>query len=88
MKFELKTDNENFSNSFSYIFGVFSILALITILCNISLKLGIISRNQEINYFCRLLSVEKSPTNFKKLSRLSNLKTKQRIWEFCKSVIK
>ena len=87
MKFELKTDNENFSNSFSYFLGVLTILALITIFCNISLKLGIISKNYEINYLCRLLTVEKSATNFKKLSRLSNLKTKQRIWEFCKEVI-
>ena len=32
--------------------------------------------------------VEKSKPNFKKLSRLSNLKSKQRIWEFCREFVK
>ena len=57
-------------------------------LCDVALKLGIISRNHEIEYNCRLLSVERSKPNFKKLSKLSNLKSKQRIWEFCSEVIK
>ena len=88
MKFELKTENENYSKSFSYFFGLVFILSLIIILCDVALKLGIISRNHKIEYNCRLLSVEKSKTHFKKLSRLSNLKSKQRIWEFCSKVIK
>ena len=88
MKFELKTENNNYSKSFSNIFRSFFILALIIILCDIALKLGIISRNHEIEYNCRLLSVEKSKPHFKKLSMLSNLKSKQRIWEFCSEVIK
>lgn len=88
MKFELKTENENYSKSISQFFGIVFFLTLIIILCDVSLKLGIISRNHKIQYNCRLLSVEKSKTHFKKLSRLSNLKSKQQIWEFCREVIK
>ena len=88
MKFELKTEKENYSKSFLQFFGIFFFLTLIIIFCDASLKLGIISRNHKIEYNCRLLSVEKSKTNFKKLSRLSNLKSKQQIWEFCREVIK
>ncbi len=61
MKFELKTENNNNSKSFSNIFRSFFILALIIILCDI---------------------------NFEKLSSLSKLKSKQKIWEFCKEVVK
>ena len=88
MKFELKTENENYSKTFSQVFGIFFMLALIITLCDIALKLGIISRHYQIDYNCRLLSVEKSKTNFKKVSRVSNLKSKQRIWEFCRPVFK
>ena len=86
MKFELKTENENYSKSFSKFFGLVFYLTLIIILCDVALKLGVISRNHKIEYNCRLLSVEKSKPNFKKLSRLSNLKNKQQIWEFCREV--
>ena len=88
MKFELKTDNENYSRSFSFCLGIVFITFLIIILSDFALKLGIISRNYQIDYNCRLLSFEKSTTNFKKLSTLTNLKSKQRIWEFCKEVVK
>ena len=88
MKFELKTENENYSKSFSYFLGLILIFSLTIILCDVAIKLGIISRHYQIEYNCRLLSLEKSTTNFKKLSMLSNLKTKQRIWELCKEVIK
>jgi len=88
MKFELKTENENYSKSISYFFGLVFIITLLIILGDISIKLGIISRNYQIEYNCKLLSFEKSKTNFKKLSILSNLKSKQRIWEFCKEVVK
>ncbi|GIR04404.1 MAG: hypothetical protein CM15mP15_1430 [Prochlorococcus sp.] len=75
-------------NHFHNFLGIVFFLTLIIILCDVALKLGIISRNYQIEYNCRLLSVEKSKPNFKKLSRLSNLKSKQRIWEFCREVIK
>ena len=88
MKFELKTEKENYSKSFSNFLVLFFFLTLILILCDVALKLGSISRNNKIEYNCRLLSVEKSKTHFKKLSRLSNLKSKQQIWEFCREVIK
>ena len=83
MKFELKTENDNYSKSISKFFGIFFFLTIIIILSDIALKLGIISRNHKIEYNCRLLSVEKSKPHFKKLSRLSNLKSKQQIWKFC-----
>ena len=88
MKFELKTENENNSKSFSQFFGIVFFITLIIILCDVALKLGIISKNHKIEYNCRILSVEKSKPHFKKLFRLSNLKSKQQIWEFCKEVIK
>ena len=88
MKFELKTENEKYSNSFSNILKAVFILALIIIFCDVALKLGIISRHYQIEYKCRHLSVEKSNSNFKKLSRLSKQKSKQRIWEFCKEFVR
>jgi len=88
MKFELKTENENYSKSISQFFGIVFFLTLIIILCDVALKLGTISRNHKIDFNCRLLSVEKNKPQFKKLSRLSNLKSKQQIWEFCREVIK
>ena len=88
MKFELKTENENYSKSISQFFGVVFLITLIIILCDVALKLRTISRNHKIEYNCRLLSVDKSKSQFKKLSSLSNLKSKQRIWEFCSEVIK
>ncbi len=88
MKFELKTEKENYSKSFSQFFGIVFFLSLIIILCDVALNLGIISRNNKIEYNCRLLSVEKSKPIFKKLSSLSNLKSKQQIWEFCREIIK
>jgi len=88
MKFELKTENDNYSKSFQYFLRIFFIFGLIIISCDAALKLGIISRHYQIDYSCRLLSIERSASNFKKLSRLSNLKSKQKIWEFCRGVVK
>ena len=87
MKFELKTENDNYSKSFSHVFRSFFIFASIIILCDIALKLGIISRHYQINNNCRILSVEKSSSNFDKLSNLTNLKSKQKIWDFCREVV-
>ena len=88
MKFELKTENENYSKSISQFICLVFFLSSIIILCDVALKLGTVSRNHKIEYNCRLLTVEKSKPHFKKLSRLSNLKSKQQIWEFCREVIK
>ncbi len=87
MKFELKTEKDNYSKSFLQFISKVFFLTLIIILCDVALKLGIISRNHQIEYNCRLLSVQKSKPHFKKLSRISNLKSKQQIWEFCREVI-
>ena len=88
MKFELKTEKENYSKSFLQFLGIFFFLVLIIILSDVTLKLGVISRNHKIEYNCRLLSIKKAKPHFRKLSRLSNLKSKQQIWEFCREVIK
>jgi len=88
MKFELKTENENHSKSLLNILMTFFKVSLIIIFCDIALKLGIISKHYQIEYNCKLISVEKSKANFKKLSILSNLKSKQKIWEFCREVVK
>ena len=87
MKFELKTENENYSKSFSTFFRTVFIFFFIIIFCDIAFKLGIISRHYQINKNCMLLSVEKSKSNFDKLSNLTNLKSKQRIWDFCREVV-
>ena len=88
MKFELKTENKKNSEKFSYSLKIIFILALIIIVCDALLKLRVISKHYQIEYNCRLLTIEKSVSNFKKLSTLSNLKSKQKIWEFCKEVLK
>ena len=88
MKFELKTENENYSKSFLQFFSIVFFLTVIILLFDVALKLGFISRNYKIEHNCRLLSVEKSKHHFKKLSRLSNLKSKQQIWKFCSEVNK
>jgi hypothetical protein len=88
MKFELKTENDNFFKSISHIFVTIFNIVLIIIFFDVALKLGTISRNYKIDYYCKLLVFDKSTSNFKKLSILSNLKGKQKIWEFCKEFVK
>ena len=88
MKFEFKTENENYSKSFLNVISTFFKLSLIIILCDIALKLGVISRSYRFEYNCKILSVEKSKPIFKKLSNLSNLNSKQKIREFCREFVK
>tara|TARA_B100000161_G_C33336549_1_gene318193 strand:+ start:98 stop:364 length:267 start_codon:yes stop_codon:yes gene_type:complete len=87
MKLELRSENENYLESFSNVFKIIFFVTIIFFFCDFALKLGTISKHYQIEYNCRLLSVEKSKTNYKKLSRLLNLKNKQRIWEFCREVV-
>ena len=88
MKFEVKTQNDDLWNSsFSFLL-IFALLSLIVILSNVSIKLGTISRYHEIYYLCRLLTIEKSSLNFKKLSKLTNLNTKQKMWDLCREIVK
>jgi hypothetical protein len=88
MKFELKTENENYLKSFSDVVRTIFFISFLIVFCDLSLKLGNISRHYQINYNCRLLAIKKSANNFKKLSSLSKLESKQRIWEFCKDFAK
>ena len=88
MKFELKTDIDNNSKSFSHFFRTAFFAALLIILFDLSLKFGIISKHYQIEFNCKILTIKKSPSTIKKLSRLSNLKNKQRIFEFCRDFVK
>ena len=88
MKFEVKTEKDDISKtSFSFLLA-FAIFSLIIILINISFKIGSISRHYEINYLCKLLIIERSSSNFKKLSRLTNQTTKQKVWDLCREITK
>jgi len=88
MKLELKTENDNNLKSLSQFFKIVFISALLMILCDVSLKFGMLSKHYQIVFNCKILTVKKSPSNIKKLSRLSNLKNKQRILEFCREYVK
>ena len=88
MKLELKTENDNNSRPFSQFFRIVFVSALLIILCDLSLKFGMLSKHYQIEFNCKILNVKKSPPNIKKLSRLSNLKNKQRILEFCRQYVK
>ena len=88
MKFEVKTQNDDLWNSSFSLLLIIALLSLIVILSNVSIKLGTISRYQEINYLCRLLTIEKSSLNFKKLSKLTDLNTKQKMWDLCREIVK
>ena len=87
MKFELKTESENYSKSLSNFFITSFIFALLIIFCDIAFKLGTISRYYQIENSCSLLFFDKSKSNFDKMARMTNLKSKQKIWEFCREVV-
>ena len=88
MKFEVKTQSDDlWKSSFSALLS-FTILSLIVLLSNISIKLGAISRHYEINYLCNLLTIEKSSLNFKRLAKLTKQNTKQKMWDLCREIVK
>ena len=88
MKFEVKTQNDDLlKSSFSVLLSI-ALLSFVVVLSNISIKLGAISRHYEINYLCNLLTIEKSSLNFKKLSKLTNQNTKQKMWDLCREIVK
>ena len=88
MKFEVKTQNDNlWKSSLPVLFSI-AFLSFIVILSNISIKLGAISRHYEIDYLCKLLTIEKSSLNFKNLSKLTNQNTKQKMWDLCREIVK
>ena len=88
MKFEVKTQNDDLWNSSLSFLLIFALISFIVILSSVSIKLGTISRYHEINYLCRLLTIEKSSLNFKKLSKFTNLTTKQKMWDLCREIVK
>ena len=88
MKFEVKTQNDDISKSYTSFFLVFAFLSLIIIFSSISIKLGSISRNYELSYLCRILLVEKTSFNFKKISKVTNQTSKQKIWDLCRDFVK
>tara|TARA_Y100000813_G_C24039974_1_gene294055 strand:- start:56 stop:322 length:267 start_codon:yes stop_codon:yes gene_type:complete len=87
MKLELKTEQDYSTRSLLSVIILVSVISFVAVICSISLKLGNISKYYELNYLCKLLTVEKSNTSFKKLSNLSKLTSKQKIWEFCRNMI-
>ena len=86
MRFEVKTDQRRFSENFSEIFLVTVLLFFGVCFFNLVLSFQKISRYYETNYLCKLILVEKSSYNFKKLERIINQKNKQKIWDFCKLI--
>ena len=88
MKFEVKTQNDDlWKSSFSVLLTI-ALFSFIVVISNISIKLGSISRHYEMKYLCNLLTIEKSSLNFKKLSKLTNQNTKQKMWDLCREIIK
>ena len=88
MKFEVKTQNDDlWRSSFSVLLSM-ALFSFIVVLSNISIKLGAISRHYEMKYLCNLLTIEKSSLNFKKLSKLTNQNTKQKMWNLCREIVK
>ena len=88
MKFEVKTQNDDFSKSSFSLFLVLALLSFIVVLSSISIKLAIISRFYEINYFCKLLKIEKTSSNFKKLTKLTNQTSKPKLLDLCREIVK
>ena len=88
MKFEVKTEKDDLSKSSIILLVSFLIITLIIILANISIKLGVISRNYEINYLCKLILIEKTSSNFNKLSKLTSQNNKPKIWDLCREIVK
>ena len=88
MKFEVKTEKDDLSKSSIIFLLSFLIITLIIILANISIKLGAISRNYEINYLCKLILIEKTSSNFNKLSKLTSQNNKPKIWDLCREIVK
>ena len=88
MKFEVKTQNDDLGKSFFSVLLSIAPFSFIIVLSNISIKLGVISRHYEIKYLCNLLTIEKSSLNFKKLSKLTNQSSKQKMWDLCREFVK
>ena len=84
MKFEIKTDQNRFSDRLSLSLAISIITFFAVLFTNISFNLNKLTSYYEINYLCRLILVDKSQSNFKKLSQLTKQLKKQKIWDFCR----
>ena len=84
MKFEIKTDQNRFSDKLSLSLAISLITFFAVLFTNISFNLNKLTSYYEINYLCKLILVDKSQSNFKKLSKLTRQFKKQRIWDFCR----
>ena len=84
MRFEIKTDQNRFSDKLSLTFAISIITFFAIIFTNFSLNINKLTSYYEINYLCRLILVDKSQSNFKKLSKMTKQLKKQKIWDFCK----
>ena len=84
MKFEIKTDQNRFSDRLSLSLAISIITFFAVLFTNISFNLNKLTSYYEINYLCRLILVDKSQNNFKKLSKLTKQLKKQKIWDFCR----
>ena len=86
MRFEIKTDQNRFSPNFSLMISLSIFTFFAFLLINISLNINKLTRYYEIKHLCRLILVDKSQSNFKKLSKLTKQLKKQKIWEFCREL--
>ena len=84
MRFEVKTDQQRFSDSLTPLALISMFSFFVIVMTSFSMRLSKISRYYEINYLCKLILVQKSSTNFKRLSKLTNQTNKQKIWDLCK----
>ena len=84
MRFEIKTDQNRFSDKLSLSFAISIITFFAILFTNMALNINKLTNFYEINYLCRLILVDKSQSNFKKLSKLTNQLKKQKIWDFCR----
>ena len=84
MKFEIKTDQNRFSDKLSLSLAISIITFFAVLFTNISFNLNKLTNYYEINYLCKLILVDKSQSNFKKLSKLTKQLKKQKIWDFCR----
>ena len=84
MRFEIKTDQNRFSDRLSLSLAISIITFFAVLFTNISFNLNKLTSYYEINYLCRLILVDKSQSNFKKLSQLTKQFKKQKIWDFCR----
>ena len=82
MRFEVNTDVHKFSD-INYWTFLLIIIGLFVLLINVSINLRRISKNYEIDYLCKINLVDKNSSNLKRLSRLTGLKNKKQILEFC-----